>query len=157
MDPFKVRPGEGKACLEVARHILGQPVDVLHEIGPPEKISMHWHFYEDIVEVGISITHHQDSDHLIISKEDRRIRENQTLCGVYNPGCSLSKLEKFVETVRKPWNEWTEEEVMENPMWVCLYREGGNEPTPAMESMMHMLSFQDSNEKWVRRWFGGRK
>jgi hypothetical protein len=156
IEPFKVRKGEGHACLEVARRIIGQPSDVT-STGSPETISMSWHFYEDVVEVSMSLTHHVGTDHMEISKNAMAIKTDQTLCGVYMPGSSDNKLEKFVESVRKPWTEWTQEEIMESPMWVCLYRDAGNTPSDAMENMMHMLSFESPKDKWVRRYFGKEK
>jgi hypothetical protein len=152
MEPFKVRKGEGHACLEVARHLLGQPADITHK-AQPETITMSWHFYEDVVEVFLSLTHHFGTDHFEISKNAAAVKNDQTLCGVYTPGSSDKRLRRFVESVRKPWEEWSEEEIMEQSMWVCLYKEAGNTPSDAMESMMHMRSFETPDDRWVRRYF----
>lgn len=154
--PFKIRKGEGNACLEVARSLFGQPSDITHS-HQPETIIMSWHFYEDVVEVGISMAYHVGTDHIEVNKNSSALKADQTLCGVYMPGSSDRKLENFIDSVSKPWTEWTCEEIMESPMWVCLYREAGNAPSDEMENMMHMLSFESPEDKWVRRYFGKEK
>jgi hypothetical protein len=156
IEPFKVRKGEGHACLEVARSLFGQPSDITHR-NQPEMITMYWHFYEDIVEVGLSVTHYFGTDRMEVSQSMAATKLDQTLCGIHMPGSSHKKLLRLVESVRKPWEEWAEEEIMEQPMWVCLYRDAGNTPSDAMESMMHMLSFESPKDKWVRRYFGKEK
>jgi hypothetical protein len=78
---------------------------------------------------------------------------DQTICGAYMVGYSEKKLRRFVDSVSKPWTEWTHDEIMESPMWVCLYKRAGNQPSCAMENMMHMLSFKSPEDKWVRKYF----
>lgn len=151
MEPFKIRSGEGDMALSVAREIFGSPSEV--SVGP-NTTSMTWRFYEDVVEVGLSLSYFHGNDTVDISFSTSVIRDDQTLCGVYRPGSTRDKLVIFVERVRKPWSEWEEEEVMEKPMWICLFKEQTGSSTPAMENMMAMLSFEDPDNVWVKRHYG---
>ena len=157
LNPFKIRPGKDGACLDVARQIFGEPVDSIIEYHiEKRKTSLLWHFYEDIVEANLWISHWHETNFVEISFSEKRMLEDMTICGRYSPNSTKEKLRKFVEAVKKPWPEWGADEIMSDPMWICFYKEEGNEPTPAMENMMHMLSFQRPEDKWVKRYFGKR-
>jgi hypothetical protein len=66
---------------------------------------------------------------------------------------TYSLVEKFVDVVKKPWDEWSEEEVMEDPMWVCLRMEETGEISETAHAMMAMESYRDPSSKWVKRYF----
>lgn len=69
------------------------------------------------------------------------------------PRTTLKKLEDFARSIRKPWEEWNEEEVMEEPMWVCLRMEETGTTTPESHTMMVMESYKNPDDQWVKRYF----
>ena len=62
---------------------------------------------------------------------------------------------KFEASVKakKPWREWSEEEIMENPMWVCFHMEETGKTSDKAHTMMAMESYRDPSNKWVKRYF----
>lgn len=153
LDPFKVRRGEIDKSIAAAIRVFGQPTNLSHGYTSAEA---NWHFYDEgLIEYNLEIGFYNESDTLHMNIRAQRTREDQTLCGNVVGKSTKTLVRRFVEEVRKPWDEWTEDEIMERPMWVCLYKEAGNEPAPAMENMMAMLSFQSPDDKWVKRYFRG--
>ena len=154
LDPFKVRRGDMGQCIAAAIRMFGQPAELTQGWTSAE---VRWHFYdESLIEYVLQIRFHNESETLSMKLEAHRTREDQTLCGAIVKKSTKRLIKEFIEEVRKPWSEWTEEEIMKGAMWVCLYRDEGNDPTPAMDNMMHMLSFQRPEDNWVRRYFGRR-
>ena len=66
---------------------------------------------------------------------------------------TYSLVEKFTKAVKKPWEDWSEEEVMADPMWVCLRMEETGETSETAHAMMAMESYRDPSNKWVKRYF----
>jgi len=145
--PFKAKPNP----MEVARHIFGEPVEVCHSNFHPTT-SMTWVSHEGGVTARAQVAGTSGRETLDVSVTvefpEYGLDQDQPLE-------TMGRLEQFVSQVRKPWEHWTEEEVMEDPMWVCLYKEQNGDPTPAMHAMMAMESYARPNNKWVRRYFDG--
>lgn len=157
VSPFKIRKGTGLSCAEIAKEIFGLPSWLSQSISFPETMTLRWNFYEDgPMEVELSISFFADGESMDISRSFRTLGEDHTLCGIHKPGKSEERLRLFIETVKKPWRDWSDEEIMEKPMWVCLYAQDGQKPTPAMDAMMHMISFSEPENPWVRMYFEGR-
>lgn len=65
----------------------------------------------------------------------------------------LMTMRGFVRLARHPWEDWSEEEVMAHPRWVCLRIEETGKTTELAHSMMTMESFENPDSKWVKRYF----
>lgn len=156
LEPFKVRKGGLGEAMETASRLFGHPTEVSQKQGHCE---MRWHFYDDLLlEYGLDMGFHKDSELVSMTIQVTNTATDQTLFGPVLTGKNTQKrIEEFVEAAKKPWEEWSEAEIMEAPMWVHLYRRDGNEPTPAMENMMAMLSFQSPDNIWVKKYFGGKE
>jgi hypothetical protein len=63
------------------------------------------------------------------------------------------KIQSFVNDVKKPWSEWTEDEIISSPEWLMIYSED-NVLTEKMHSAMVMYSYQDSGS--VKKYFNNR-
>jgi hypothetical protein len=59
----------------------------------------------------------------------------------------------FVRLAKHPWEDWSEEEVMVDPMWVCLRMEETGETSETAHAMMAMESYRNPSNKWVKRYF----
>lgn len=162
MSPFKIRPGLDP--FEIAVEFLGTPMNVSFDQGlnRPASRTMDWHFYDNGAENTLSILHMDGSEQIEVNLSARRLEEDTTLCGYYVSGSNVcghqvfgpsNKIKKFLEDVRKPWNEWTEEEIMESPTWICMYKEDTGRSTETMHSKMVMESYKNPENKWIRRYF----
>jgi hypothetical protein len=149
--PFKTKPVPNP--MEMARLIFGDPVEVCYSnLHPTTK--MKWVFEEGAATARVQVAGTTGNDSLDIHFS-LEFSEQLVPVSPHCPPEAIGKLERFVGLVRKPWEQWTEEEIMENPMWVCLYKEQNGDPTPAMHAMMAMESYARPNNKWVRRYFDG--
>lgn len=153
MYPFKIAKGSDIA--KVARDFFGNPSQETHmsdTVGLPSTTEIAWHFYDDSAEVNLSMT--QKGDEILnIDISRRKIESDYTICGHYSPGNTINKLKKFIDVVSKPWEEWTDEEIMEHPAWIAMYKEHTGRATDEMESRMVMESYKDPNDKWVKKYF----
>lgn len=153
LEPFKVRRGEADKAIGTAMRVFGQPAEFTQGWTSAD---VRWHFYDEgLVRYALEIGFHNESDTLSIKVEATRTTEDQTVCGRVVGKSTERLIRQFVEEVRKPWKEWSEEEIMSSPMWACLYKSDGNPPTPAMDTMMVMNSFRSPDSPWVKRYFKG--
>lgn len=155
MVPFKIAKGSDIA--KVTRDFFGKPTQETLMSGPDgqhHSTEIQWHFYDSNSEINLSMTHLVEGETLSINITRRELDIDNTMCGHYSPGNTTERLNKFFKVVSKPWDEWTEEEIMEHPSWITLYRENTGKYTEAMNSRMVMESYKDPNDKWVKRYFG---
>jgi len=57
------------------------------------------------------------------------------------------------------WSSWTEDEIAVSPVWMYQYAKdhiGGKLPDD-LHNKMHLMSFADSENKWVRKYLGAKK
>ena len=62
-------------------------------------------------------------------------------------------MDKFIESIKKPWVDWSEEEIMEKTCWPCLLAEETGTTTATIHSMMVMESYKNPNDQYVKRYF----
>lgn len=145
--PFKIRPGSDP--LEEAKRVFGTPHEV-HVSTLTLNTELGWRIYEGGVETELTLTHREGCETLGISL--RHSVPAATRRG--SAAVSLRDgLERLVESVRKPWEDWTEEEIMESAYWMALHREDTGTSTLAIETKMVMLSFDKPDDPWVKRYF----
>ena len=65
----------------------------------------------------------------------------------------LMTMRNFIRLAKHPWEDWSEEEVMTHPRWVCLRMEETGKTTELAHSIMAMESFENPDSKWVKRYF----
>jgi hypothetical protein len=70
------------------------------------------------------------------------------------------KAERYAkELLRSEWKGWTLDELRRNPCWAFYYAKDvckGRLPE-ALDNMMTMLSFQEPDNPWVKRYFGTKR
>lgn len=144
IEPFKLRI-DGEKALEIAVQMFGGPTSVSAGWNFKE---MHWKKYEGRSEVELEIRHVGEMKNLAInltvSDADEYSRPKET----------LRKLESFINYVKKPWEMWSEDEILEDPMWICLYREETGLASQAMLNKMTMESYLKPQDQWIKRFFG---
>ena len=61
--------------------------------------------------------------------------------------------DRFVRAVSKPWEDWTEDEIMSSVVWCRQFVEDGNRPTDRIHTMMVMMSFEIPEDLDLRGYF----
>lgn len=151
MDPFKLKIGSNP--LKAAKKIFGEPQEI-HFSNHPSRTEMGWRMHDHFVETELTVSYAAGSDTVQISISYRAMDSNMMVLEFNILDSTRDKLERFVESVKKPWSEWGECEIMESPVWMALHREETGESTPAIETKMVMLSFETPDDTWVKRYFG---
>ena len=64
------------------------------------------------------------------------------------------KIKSFVHEVKKPWSEWTEDEIISSPEWIMIYSEENTRVTEKMHAAMVMYSYSDPEA--VKKYFKDR-
>jgi hypothetical protein len=148
LNPYKPRLAfaEARLFLTEAEGLFGRP-EYWHVVDGAKAIS--WQFLGDYQTVDLSIRHRPDM--IEVSYALNGIRADDTMVGkiMYDWDKRLSSLK---ERVAKPWDEWTEDEVLESPMWTCLYAESGG-TFESLETAMVMYSYGNPSDPWVKRYF----
>ena len=57
------------------------------------------------------------------------------------------------------WNSWTEEELARSPVWMYQYAKdhARGRLCDILDSRMHLLSFENSENKWIKKYLGAKK
>lgn len=153
MNPFKIRSGVDP--LELAVEMLGQPLsmDSLFDINRGEIRTFEWRIYDDMFVTNLILDYRVGSDVVGIDVKMEYQNPDHTMFGTFQKGSTRNKVLEFVKLVRKPWTEWTEDEILSDLAWIALYKEDTGISTDTMISRMVMESYRDPSNKWVKRYF----
>lgn len=154
IEPFKLRM-DGEKALKIATEMFGNPVSVSFGNNFRE---IHWKMYEGRSEIEFELHHFNEShmldmkfsvDHVAFEYGDSIDKINKH----YGPVKTLKKIESFTNYVKKPWEQWSEKEILESPMWICLYSEETGKTSQAMLNKMTMESYLKPQDQWIKRFF----
>jgi len=163
IEPFKIKNEFtiNYKALSLAQEIFGTPSDgCIHLFNsslsqPKYECESNWKFYdhESIVNLTIVQIHDKDIIELTISKQE--IYGDQTISinvKDYVPDWKY-KLKKFIDSVKKPWNEWTEEEIMSDPMWIYFFWKSNRSISEKFHNAMVLLSYEKNQNNYIKRYF----
>lgn len=143
----------GFDCIILARNIIGElcePSDFFYtDMGSTgwEVCTAKWRFADAYQQIDLTLTKHY-------SKE-LWIEWNFELLGTEisnNQENIFKKFKVYKDVVSKPWSDWSEQEILENPMWIYIYQEE-NRATDQMHNAMVLFSYENPTNHWVKRYF----
>jgi hypothetical protein len=150
--PFKIKKYLcNKNIFKLAIHRFGKPLLYSHDF--PDSYKLTWFFYTSFVEASLEIKYTLNKDHFdSINLEmncfkdfDEDLYVGKQLTENYN-----YLIDNFIREIRKPWEDWTEDEILESPQWVYLFYSSNGRTTPAMHSAMIL---GDSRNEYVKEYF----
>jgi hypothetical protein len=151
--PFKLKLIfiEEQDVLEVAESFLGnsnyRSSDLLkHKF-------QSWTIHDNYRVVNITMSHTTGSDQLDIKLESQTFYDDDLLAS--RQGFSSSwqtNFKNFIDHIKKPWEDWSEDEIIEDPMWVFYFFKSNGYVSEAMHNAMVLMSYESDNQ-WVRSYF----
>lgn len=142
-DPFKLKCSV-KEVFERAAESFGRP----DQISPG---SYGWRFYSDSSEITLVITCIESCK---IEWSENAFDRDQTMFGRYEPeGVWKEKLSGFIRAVRKPWEDWTEDEFLSDPMWIFLLKKSQGRVPEVLHNAMVIFSYENPENKYIRKYF----
>lgn len=66
------------------------------------------------------------------------------------------KFKEFANQVKKPWFEWTEEEILCDPMWIYFFFESNRDIPDHFHNAMVLFSYKDTKNTWIKRYFNAK-
>jgi hypothetical protein len=159
MKPFKLKKEFAKEykVLTTAQEIFGTPVDGLQHIDPYPKCESTWKFWDNFFSFSLTISQIYNSDRVLIDYREENLNYYEMTISInlknYVPNRGWAdKLKKFIDVITKPWSDWTEEELLENPMWIYYFHKENSIPTELHNAMV-LFSYENPNDPWVRKYF----
>lgn len=149
--PFKIKPGLNP--LKEAKRVFGPPHEI-HSSQQTSSTELGWRLHDFSMEADLTISYTEGGEHLGITLNYRSARTGVGSGAAQRENSVTERLARLVNLVKKPWEDWTEHEIMESPVWMALHREETGSSTPAIETKMVMLSFEKPDDSWVKRYFG---
>jgi hypothetical protein len=155
IEPFKIREEmKGKVLLEAAKEYFGEPhqrsVSGNYYAGPLKTV-MNWVVMDNFSRHSITIGYEDGRDSIDFNWETESFSSGNAVCvnlKTHNPAWT-KKVWDFIEAVKKPWDSWTEDELLQDPMWIYLFwRANGSIP----ESLHNAMVLSGDNE-YVKRYF----
>lgn len=119
------------------------------------KTSMSWNVMDNFRNHMITIGHVDGSSRMDFQWEARYFSEDVTVSVNYNTFSSdwPGKINLFIENVKKPWENWSEAELLENPMWIYFYWVANGSLSESLQTAMTLSSYQNPDNEYVKRYF----
>lgn len=149
IEPFKLSDEmrKGFAVLTVAENYLGRPLSITStEHYVRQNINSIWQAYEPYLEITITIDKLYDADTLDIQIDKREAKH----FNFEEVPHWRESLDQFISDVKKPWSEWSEEELLE-PRWIYLYSRD-NGATEVLHNAMVLFSYKNPSDPYVKKY-----
>jgi hypothetical protein len=150
LDPFRLRDDmrDSDVLFDVAKNFLGEPNQ--YSVVNNKRV-LSWRVMDNFRQHTITIGHLNGSCHLEIEWEQEHFNNGNCVSVNLNTFKSdwKDRMFSFVESIKKPWEDWTEGEFLEDPMWIYLFwRANGSIP-----ESLHTAMVLSSDNKYVKRYF----
>lgn len=66
------------------------------------------------------------------------------------------KFKEFANQVKKPWSEWSEEEILCDPMWIYFFFQSNRDIPEHFHNAMVLFSYKDIKNSWVKGYFNAK-
>ena len=151
MSPFKLAPKyrESGILFEVAEDFFGKPVSWSVEESGSLVYKKEWNFQDEDHYYFLEVEHRDGADIPSINITSERMEYPGRR---WVPGTFPNKLSNFVNKVKKPWDEWTEEELLSDPMWIVFLSLDGY-TSDVLHSAMVLWSYERPDDPWIKRYF----
>lgn len=156
--PFKLKKEyiEDSRVLSIAQQLLGNPSEINYE----GKISLmthrlSWRFWGNESVCNLTISYKINDEFIGIEfLEDYFSSDNTISIGIndFKPDWK-SKLQELIATIKKPWSDWTDQEIISDPKWIYFYWKENREILERHHNAMVMFSYENPNSLWVKRYF----
>lgn len=161
MKPIRLRKEfiKGYEVLDVAQNILGQPISYAEEVQFDRQYrNADWTFYDNASVQNLTICKRWYADGLDINLRKEYFGNNNTVSfniKNYQPNLN-SKLDELANCVSKPWSDWTDEEIISDPMWIYYFQSENRSIPEQYHNAMVLFSYQMPSNQWVKRYFNAK-
>jgi hypothetical protein len=151
MSPFKLSPKyrDSEILFEVAEDFFGAPVSWSVEGDGVLIHKKEWNFQDEDHYHFLEVEHRDGADIPSINITSERMAYPGRR---WIPGTFPNRLSNFVNKVKKPWDDWTEEELLSDPMWIVFLSLDGY-TSDVLHSAMVMWSYERPDDPWIKRYF----
>lgn len=155
VEPFKLKKEiRCKVLFEAAWDCFGEPHQrsVSGSTAGPLKTIMSWVVMDNLAQHTITIGYLDGADFIDLNWETEKFDSGNAVCvnlKTFTPSWP-KKVFDFIEGIKKPWEHWTEEELLRDPMWIYFFwRANGSIP----ESLHTAMVLSGGDNKYVKRYF----
>lgn len=166
LSPFKIRKylcEDSKLLMTIATDFFGPSYEQSHQLdlrtNAAKKVNS-WRIYDQLAEVTLTISHVDGSENIDIHYNLNFFNSNVGKVTVLRDSQDKAlnvlvpkfneKLYNFISTVKKPWEEWTEDEILKSSQWIYyFYLSNGN----VSEAMHTAMVLGDPDDPHVKNYF----
>lgn len=143
---------DSDVLFDFARKLFGEPYQ--HSVVNNQRV-LSWRVMDNFHQHTITIGHMNGSCSLDINWEQEHFGNGNCVSVNYKTFKSdwQDQIANFIETIKKPWEEWTEGEFIEDPMWIYLFLKANGSVSDSLHNFMVLMSYEDSDNKYVKRYF----
>jgi hypothetical protein len=150
LEPFKLRDDmRGRVLFEAAKSCFGKPN--MHSVVNLRTV-MSWRLMDNLHQHTITIGYEDGHDSIDIQWEAELFDSGNAVCvnwKTFTPAW-VNKIHDFIENIKKPWDSWTEDELIQDPMWIYFFwKANGFMP----ESLHTAMVLSGGDNKFVKRYF----
>jgi hypothetical protein len=153
LDPFKLRDDmrDSDVLFDVAKKFLGEPSH--YSVANNQRV-LSWRVMDNFCQHTIAIGLNGGGS-LDINWEQEYFGNDNCVSVNLNTFKSdwKGRMFNFIESIKKPWEDWAEGEFLEDPMWIYLFFKANGSVSDSLHSAMTLSSYEDPNNKYVKRYF----
>ena len=153
IEPFRIREDmRGRVLFEAAKGCFGEP-NMRSVVN--SKTVMSWRLMDNFHQHTITIGYEDGHDSVDLHWESESFDGGNAVCvnwKTYTPSWS-KKVHDFIERIKKPWDSWTEDELLGDPMWIYFFWKANGSIPESLHSSMVLSSYESPEDEYVRRYF----
>lgn len=151
MRPFKLKSelmGDGLKIMSLAEESFGR---CHSKIWGDDFFSSSWHMRHMFETCSLTLSYNTRDDHVGVKMDFDYIGDG--LESHVRSTWWSEIWDSFVGKVAKPWDSWTEDEIMGSPMWCRYFLEDTGETTDRIHTKMVMLSYDNPEDTDLKGYF----
>lgn len=158
MQPFKLKKDFVKdyRVITFAQEVFGTPNEgITYHSGNAPYCEAYWKFYGNDSECVLHVSQNYNTDQIKLEFTENSFNSDNTISVNIKDFVPdwRKKISKFVKAISKPWQDWTEEELISDPMWIYYFWRSDRVIPEQYHSAMTMFSYENPNNYWVKRYF----
>ena len=153
IEPFKLKDEmRGKVLFEAAKDCFGEPFQRSLSMTPHGSKSIcNWIVMDNFSRHSITRGYEDGRDSIEFNWETESLTNGNAVCvnlKTHNPAWN-KKIHDFIEVVKKPWDSWTEDELLQDPMWIYLFWKANG----SIPDSLHTAMVLSRENEYVKRYF----
>lgn len=159
--PYKLRDGltDSRLLFEIAQRHFGTPIQSQQSTDvwdTAPRYTYIWKLYDNFIELNLTISHHDGYNFIDIYYDLSNVSyfsEPNTSEGFCSTTNLISRIEAFNSEVKKPWSEFTFDEMAQSAAFIYFYYTEEGTIADDLHQVMVLKSYKEPENQYIKKYF----